>query len=77
MLIKTILNKTYPVKGFVYGKVSLLNNAIVVELTSRKNSQARCSWCHQPAPTYDHLKERVFKFIPCKRQNNPIFKIKL
>lgn len=64
MLIKTILNKTYPVKGFVYGKVSLLNNAIVVELTSRKNSRAICSCCHQPAPTYDHLKDRLFKFIP-------------
>ncbi len=54
MLIKTILNKTYPVKGFVYGKVSLENNVIVVDVTARKNSRAVCSCCYEPAPTYDH-----------------------
>ena len=64
MLIKTILNKTYPVKGFVYGKVSLVNNVIVVVVTPRSNSKALCSCCHRSAPTYDHLKERRFKFIP-------------
>jgi transposase len=64
MLIKTILNKTYPVKGFVYGKVSLKNNVILVDVTPRKNIRAICSCCHQPSPTYDHLKERPFKFVP-------------
>ena len=64
MLIKTILNKTYPVKGFVYGKVSLFDNVIVVQVIPRKNTRATCSCCHHPAPTYDHLKERRFKFIP-------------
>lgn len=64
MLIKTILNKTYPVKGFVYGKVSLENNVIVVQVTSRRNSRAVCSCCEKLSPTYDHLKERRFKFIP-------------
>lgn len=64
MLIKTILNKTYPVKGFGYGKVSLENNEIVVTVTTRKNSKAICSCCHESVPTYDHLKERPFKFIP-------------
>jgi len=64
MLIKTILNKTYPVKGFVYGKVSLFDNVIVVQVIPRKNTRAICSCCHHPAPTYDHLKERRFKFIP-------------
>lgn len=64
MLIKTILNKTYPVKGFVFGKVSLLNDVIVVKVAPRKNLRAICSCCHRLAPTYDHLKERRFKFIP-------------
>ena len=64
MLIKTILNKTYPVKGFVYGKVSLEDETIYVEVHERKNSKAKCSCCHQHMPTYDHIKERQFKFVP-------------
>lgn len=64
MLIKTILNKTYPVKGFVFGKVSLEKDTIVIEVSPRKQSKAICSYCEQAAPTYDHLKERRFKFIP-------------
>lgn len=64
MLIKTILNKTYPVKGFVFGKVSLEKDTIVIEVSPRKRSKAICSCCEQAAPTYDHLKERRFKFIP-------------
>ncbi|MCK5158716.1 MAG: ISL3 family transposase [Candidatus Heimdallarchaeota archaeon] len=64
MLIKTLLNKCYPVKGFVYGKVSLENETICVEINERKNSKANCSCCHQRRPTYDHIKERRFKFVP-------------
>ena len=64
MLIKTILNKTYPVKGFVYGKVSLQDNTIYVAVHERKTSKAICSCCNQLAPTYDHQKERRFKFVP-------------
>ncbi len=64
MLAKIILNKTYPVKGFVYGKVSLENETICIEIHERKNSKAKCSCCHQHMPTYDHMKERRFKFVP-------------
>lgn len=64
MLIKTLLNKCHPVKGFVYGKVSLQGETICVEIHERKNSKAICSCCDQHAPTYDHLKERRFTFVP-------------
>jgi transposase len=64
MLIKTLLNKCYPVKGFVFGKVSLRNETLWVEVKARQRTQAKCSCCYQAGPTYDHLKERCFKFIP-------------
>ncbi|MFH1798144.1 MAG: ISL3 family transposase [Candidatus Omnitrophota bacterium] len=64
MLLKTILNKTYSVKGFVFGKDNLEKDTIVIKISPRKRSKAICSCCEQVAPTYDHLKERRFKFIP-------------
>jgi transposase len=64
MLIKTLLNKCYPVKGFIYGKVRLNDTKITVKVTERKGSQGLCSQCKKAAPTYDHLKERCFRFIP-------------
>ena len=64
MLIKTLLHKCYPVKGFVYGKVSLEFDTITIQVAARKKTKGLCSCCKQPAATYDHLKERRFKFIP-------------
>jgi len=64
MLIKTLLNKCYPVKGFIYGKVTLCNTKITVKVKERKGTQGLCSRCKKAAPTYDHLKERCFRFIP-------------
>ncbi|MFH1645500.1 MAG: ISL3 family transposase [Candidatus Omnitrophota bacterium] len=64
MLIKTLLNKCYCVKGFIFGKVSFEKETIVIKVIPRKGSKAICSYCEEAAPTYDHLKERRFKFIP-------------
>lgn len=64
MLIKTILNKCHPVKGFVYGKAYLKNNTIFINISNRKNSKGKCSICNKKYSTYDHLTERKFKFIP-------------
>ncbi|MFQ5688578.1 MAG: ISL3 family transposase, partial [Candidatus Scalindua sp.] len=64
MLIKTLLNKCYPVKGFIYGKVVLNDTKITVKVKERKGSQGLCSKCKKAAPTYDHLPERSFRFIP-------------
>lgn len=64
MLIKTLLNKCYPVKLFVYGKTTLKQNVISVEISARKGSRGLCSDCGREAPGYDRLKERRFRFIP-------------
>lgn len=64
MLIKTILNKCYPVKNFVYGKVKLKDWTLTVAMHNRNGSQGQCSQCQRKTTTYDHLKERRFRFIP-------------
>ena len=68
MLIKTILNKVYKLKSFVYQDVKLgfyqgfeVFNVTVVP---RKNSHALCSGCQKPAAGYDHLTIRRFEFVP-------------
>jgi transposase len=64
MLIKTLLNKCYPVKHFVYGKVSLVNDRVVVAVSRRQKSHGQCSQCLKQTAGYDRLKERRFRFIP-------------
>lgn len=68
MLIKTILNKCYKFKSFIYGKVdfTIIRNreAIKIEIHPRRNSHAICSGCHIAAPLYDKLHPRLFEFIP-------------
>jgi transposase len=68
--LKTILNHVHPLKRFVYADVQLVAGRgsrqaqIHARIEPRKNSQARCSGCGQPGPTYDHLHERRFEFVP-------------
>ena len=69
MQLKTILNQCHKFKSFVYDKVSFVieNGERFIEVTviPRRNSQAICSCCGQPAPLYDRMKkERRFEFIP-------------
>ena len=68
MLIITLLNQCHPIKCFVYGKVRWeeINGAraLVVELKSRRNSQAVCSGCGEHGGTYDHRGVRRFEFVP-------------
>lgn len=64
MLIKTLLNKCYPVKHFVYGDVNMINDHVVVTINRRQNSHGQCSKCCRRPAGYDQLKERRFKFIP-------------
>ncbi|MCP4372527.1 MAG: ISL3 family transposase, partial [Deltaproteobacteria bacterium] len=35
-----------------------------IKVKERKGSQGVCSKCKKAAPTYDHLKERCFRFVP-------------
>lgn len=68
MRVQTVLNHCYRHKSFVYcgcrwdrvgGK-----DALVVDIAARKNGLAECSECGLPSPTYDHLDERQFHFVP-------------
>ena len=69
MLVTTILNKIEEHKGFVFGKARMVIDEtawerIEVAVRPRKNGKARCSACGKPAPSYDRLKERRFRYVP-------------
>lgn len=69
MQIKSVLNRCYRHKGFVYGKVRWgeVNGeeALVVEVESRQGSRPICARCGRKGPTYDHQSgARYFEFIP-------------
>ena len=71
MLVKTLLNRVHPVKGFVYVKDELAPdsttpNGLRIEayLRARKGSAGACSGCGQRGPTYDTQPERRFDFVP-------------
>jgi len=59
MLLKTILNHRYPLKGFVYGNCKIVTNdssgldEIHVEVAPRKNSKPRCGQCGKLGSTYN------------------------
>ena len=66
-----MLNRVHPVKGFVYGKDELVEDAtapngvgIETRLRARTGSKGICSGCNRTGPTYDHLPERRFAFVP-------------
>lgn len=67
MLIKTILNKCFKFKSFVYGNIYFCEKteALQVEIIPRLNSSMVCSGCGKQAPGYDTLPNpRHFQFIP-------------
>ena len=69
MLIKTLLNKVLPIKGFVYDSVRLKmvkgEESLVARVEPRKNGRARCSCCGKRAPGYDRSPEaRLFQMVP-------------
>jgi len=66
MELITILNHCHHHQGFVYQRArwSEDKKSVVIQVRPRRGSTAICSGCHQPAPGYDHLPERIFEFIP-------------
>ena len=71
MLLKTLLNRVHPVKGFVYEKVEWVETPLrpngyrlEVSIRSRRGSRGVCSGCGRRGPTYDHLSPRCFDFVP-------------
>ena len=68
MQIKTILNRLYRHKCFVYESCEFDERAsrrtLLVRVVPRKNSRPVCSGCGQRSGTYDHLRDRRFEFVP-------------
>jgi transposase len=71
MLLKTLLNRVHPVKGFVYASDTLVADALAsngvrieARLRARRRSKGICSQCGVSGPTYDHLPARRFDFVP-------------
>ena len=68
MQIKTILNRLYRHKSFVYQSCefdgSALRPTLLVRIEPRKNSRPVCSVCGKRGGCYDHLKDRRFAFVP-------------
>jgi transposase len=68
MLVKTILNRIQRHPGFVYGKVTLLEEGgrivLGVDIWPRARSRGICSRCGRRCPGYDTLPVRRFEFVP-------------
>lgn len=71
MLIKTLLNRVHPVKGFVYEQVKMVPDAaainevrLEVRVRPRRGSRGACSSCGRRGPGYDRLADRYFEFVP-------------
>ena len=71
MLLKTLLNRVHPVKGFVYESDRLIDDAAAVNgarieaiLRPRKRSRGFCSGCGKRGRTYDTQPTRRFDFVP-------------
>ena len=70
VLIKTLLNKVYAFKSFVYESVNLAvieeQESLLVSVVPRRNGKVICSCCMREAPQYDYVQEqpRLFQFIP-------------
>ena len=71
MQVKSLLNRVHPVKGFVYEKVTMIDDLsqpngvrLDVQLRPRRNSRGISSCCAKRGPTYDTQPPRRFDFIP-------------
>jgi len=67
MQVKTLLNRVYKVKGFVYESVRFRDSkdvTIEVTIRPRRGSRPFCSGCGRPGKTYDRLAARSFTFVP-------------
>jgi transposase len=69
MLLKTLLNRVHPCKGFVYDVVRLNERddesfEIEAIIRPRKNSAPICSQCDRPGRIYDTRAQRRFAFVP-------------
>ena len=65
--VKTLLNRTQPIPGFIYTDVRLADGPggpeVWAEIDAHQQRLGRCSVCTKPAPTYDHLPQRNWQHV--------------
>ena len=68
MLIKTLLNRCFKFKSFVYGIVRFSEGKrgpeLLVEIQPRRNAKPVCHCCAFRGGCYDHLPERRYELVP-------------
>lgn len=69
MLLKTILNKRYPLKSHVYHSTKIEeyggSESLIIEIVPRSNGRKTCSKCGKEGCSgYDQLSTRHVAFIP-------------
>jgi transposase len=68
MLIKTLLNKVEHFKSFVYGTTQIMLvagvEALVIDITARRNSKPLCTVCGKKGTVYDRQAIRFFEYVP-------------
>jgi transposase len=70
LTFKTILNQIQPINGFVFSDERIRDyrgDGLIIDVTIREHKQreAICPKCEKACPTYDHLSERAWQFVPC------------
>lgn len=65
MHLRTLLNRVYKFKGFIYDgeRWSADNTTIEITVRPRKNARPLCPHCHCAGPTYDTQPERRFSMV--------------
>ena len=68
MLIKTLLNKTYHFKSFIYKSVEIQSvngsDRLIIDISERGNSKARGPLCGKRCASYDRQAYRLLENIP-------------
>lgn len=69
MLVKTILNRVHPIKGFVYEHLEIVGGAeppiVKVDVRAHARSRPICSVCGQRGPVHQtESTPRLFEFVP-------------
>jgi transposase len=67
--VKTVLNRIQPFVGFVYTDIRMRTRAgrplcLEVQIEPHAGIRGKCAECLKPAPGYDRLPERRWRFVP-------------
>jgi len=66
---KTILNQIQPIDGFIFSDERIRGDrrdGPIIDVTIREHKQRKaiCPQCENACPTYDHLSEREWQYVP-------------